>query len=159
MKIVFVLIALLTLTGCPNTAYFEPTPLADGNKAMVYVYRPAASNPGKKPLTLSYPELMVDGKSAGFLKYKEYLALQVEPGTREFLLTGLTRDARWEPKDISYKLEVEGGKSYYLRFGVEFNTDKMSLGTFKGQYLISFYPLDPDDAVYEIRHTSKAEGQ
>jgi len=156
MKILFVLAALLTLGGCPNTAYFEPTPLATSDKAMVYVYRPAASNPGKKPLTLSYPEVMVDGKSAGFLKYKEYLALQLEPGKKEFLITGLTREAKWEPKDISYRLELEPGKTYYLRFGVEFNTSKMSLGTFRGNYLISFYPIDESDAVYEIRHTSKA---
>jgi hypothetical protein len=38
---------------------------------------------------------------------------------------------------------------------VEYDTDKMSLGTFKGQYIINFHPVSNKDAVYEIRHTDK----
>ena len=43
------LFALLTtlallLPGCQSSAYFEPTPIAGAGKAMVYVYRPAATN-------------------------------------------------------------------------------------------------------------------
>jgi hypothetical protein len=148
---------LIALAGCPNTAYFEPTPISDAGKAMVYVYRPAASNPGKKPLTLSYPEVMVDGTSRGFLKYNEYLALEVEPGEREFLVTGLTRDARWEPKDRKYTLRVSAGESYFMRFGVEFDVDRMTLGSFSGQYIITFHPVDRSEAVYEIRHSDKAK--
>jgi len=156
MKTLFALLALLTLSGCPNTAYFEPTPVAQSGKAMVYIYRPEATNPGKKPLRLSYPEVMMDGNSVGFLKYNEHLAVEVAPGEHEFVVTGLTRDAKWEPKDLSYSLQVNAGESYFLRFRVEFDTAKMSLGTFKGQYIINFHPVDETDAVYEIRHTSKA---
>lgn len=151
------LLALFTLAGCPNKAYFEPTPLANEGKAMVYVYRPAASNPGKKPLRLSYPEVMLDGNSVGFLKYNEYLAVEVEPGQREFLLTGLTRDARWKPKDRKYTLRVSPNESYFMRFGVEFDVAKMSLGTFSGQYIITFHPVDRSEAVYEIRHTDSSQ--
>lgn len=156
------LIALLLLLGpLPESGplaadYFEPTPISTPGKAMVYVYRPAASNPGKKPLRFKYPELMVDGKSAGFLKYKKYLAVEVDPGKREFLLTGLTRNANWEPRDRKYKLTVEAGESYFMRFKVEFDVARMSLGSFTGQYLITLYPVDRSDAVYEIRHTDKA---
>ena len=152
-----VILAILTaLAGCANSDYFEPTPLAEAGNSMVYVYRPAAKNPGKKPLTLSYPEVLVDGDSAGFLKYKEYLPVELTPGEHEFRVTGLTREARWEPKDRKYKLRTEAGESYFLRFGVEFDVDRMSLGTFRGQYIITFYPVDPEDAVYEIRHTDNA---
>jgi hypothetical protein len=147
-------IALLSLYGCANSSFFEPTPITKPGNAMVYIYRPAATNPGKKPLTLSYPEVMIDGKSAGFLKYKKYLAVEVPPGQHEFLVTGLTREARWEPKDNSLKLEVEPGQNYFLRFQVEFNVAKMSLGTFTGQYIINLTPVSETDAVYEIRHTS-----
>ena len=148
--------ALLALAGCPNKSYFEPTPISQQGKAMVYVYRPAASNPGKKPLRLSYPEVLVDGTSRGFLRYNQYLALEMEPGEREFLVTGLTRDARWEPKDRRYTLRVSPGESYFMRFGVEFDVARMSLGTFTGQYIITFHPVDRSEAVYEIRHTEKA---
>ena len=159
MKKILVLLqvlALLSLYGCASSSYFEPTPIAKPGNAMVYIYRPAATNPGKKPLTLSYPEVMVDGQSRGFLKYNQYLAIEVVPGQREFLVTGLTRGAKWEPRDLSYKLETEAGGSYFLRFRVEFDVAKMSLGTFKGQYIINLTPVSETDAVYEIRHTSNS---
>lgn len=162
MKRNFTFLSLLTLAclaGCVSSSFFEPTPIAKSGNAMVYVYRPAATNPGKKPLTLSYPEVMLDGVSAGLLKYNEYLALEVTPGQREFLVTGLTRDAKWEPRDLSYTLNVEAGKSYFLRYRVEFDTAKMSLGTFRGQYIINFMPINETDAIYEIRHTSNAGKQ
>ena len=150
---VAIVVALQFLGGCANSDYFEPTELANTSNSMVYVYRPAAKNPGKKPLTLSYPEVLVDGESAGFLKYKEYLPVELPSGEHEFRITGLTREARWEPKDSKYNLTTEAGKSYFLRFGVEFDVDRMSLGTFRGQYIITLHPVDPDEAVYEIRHT------
>jgi hypothetical protein len=141
-----------------NSDYFEPTAIAVDGNAMVYVYRPAATNPGfAKPLRRSYPEIMVDGESAGFLKYNRYLAVEVAPGEHRFLVTGLTRGARWEPRDREYKLKVEPGESYFLRLRVEYDTDKMSLGSFKGQYIINFHPVDGNDAVYEIRHTDKMD--
>ena len=149
------ILVLIGLSGCANSAYFEPTPISTAGKAMVYVYRPAATNPGTKPLRLSYPEVMVDGNSAGFLKYNQYLALEVDPGKRAFLVTGLTRGAKWEPKDRSYTLDVKPGASYFMRFRVEFDTAKMSIDSFKGQYIITLHPVDEVDAVYEIRHTSK----
>jgi hypothetical protein len=159
MKILFATLALLILSGCPNTAYFEPTPIAQPGEAMVYIYRPEATNPGKKPLRLSYPEVMMDGNSVGFLKYNGHLAVEVAPGEHEFVVTGLTRDAKWEPKDRKYTLEVEAGESYFMRFRVEFDTAKMSLGTFRGQYIISFHPVDETEAIYEIRHTSNASDE
>ena len=149
-------LVLLLLNGCANSSYFEPTPIAKPGNAMVYIYRPAATNPGKKPLTLSYPEVMIDGQSVGFLKYKKYLAVEVAPGQREFLVTGLTQGAKWEPRDLAHKLEVDAGQSYFLRFRVEFDVAKMSLGSFTGQYIINLTPVSETDAVYEIRHTSKA---
>ena len=108
----FLLLGLTAVGGCVSSSYFEPTPIAKPGNAMVYIYRPEATNPGKKPLTLSYPEVMMDGQSVGFLKYNEYLALEVAPGKREFLVTGLTRDAKWEPKDrklyfYTFRLEVK----------------------------------------------------
>jgi len=150
--------ALSALAGCANNDYFEPTALVDLSNSMVYVYRPAASNPGKKPLITSYPEILVDGQTAGLLKYKEYLAIELPPGRHEIVATGLTRDARWEPEDSSYKLLTEAGKSYFMRFRVEYNTAEMSLGTFRGQYLIHLHPVDEGEAVYQIRENKNSAG-
>ena len=151
----FVALLLSVTLGCANSAYFEPTPLADKGNAMVYIYRPGGSNPGKKPLVTSYPEILVDGTSAGMLKYKKYLAIELAPGQHDIVATGLTREARWEPKDRSYALTVEAGQSYFMRLRVEFNTDSMTIGSFRGQYLIHLHPVDETDAVYEIRELSQ----
>lgn len=152
----FTFCLLLVLGACVSSSYFEATAIDTPGNAMLYIYRPAASNPGKKPLTLSYPEVMINGDSVGFLKYKEYLALEVEPGQKELRMTGLTREAKWKPRDVNYKLTVEAGESYFMRFGVEFDVDKMTLGSFRGQYIITFHPIAESDAVYEIRDTSNA---
>jgi hypothetical protein len=157
LQLLLATIALVLLAGCQGSAYFEPTPLANPDNAMVYLYRPAATKPGKKPLRLSYPEAMIDGKSAGFLKYNEYLALEIPPGKHEFVLTGLTREAKWEPKDRTYSLDVKPGQTYFLRFKVEFDTDNMSLDTFTGQYLIYLHAVDREEAIYEIRYASRAK--
>jgi hypothetical protein len=155
-QILLVTIALVLFAGCQGNAYFEPTPLANPDNAMVYLYRPAATNPGKKPLRLSYPQVMIDGNSAGFLKYNEYLALEIPPGKHEFVVTGLTREAKWEPKDRNYSLEVEPGQTYFMRFKVEFDTDNMSLDSFTGQYLIHLHRVEREEAIYEIRYASRA---
>lgn len=154
-RLLLILLPLAALLGCANSDYFEPAPSANTGNAMVYIYRPEATTPGPaRPLWNSYPEIMVDGKSAGFVKYNRHLPVEVEPGEHEFLVTGLTPNARWAPKDLKYKLKVEPGQDYYLRLRVEFDTDKMSLGTFKNQYIINFHQVDSKDAVYEIRHTN-----
>ena len=69
---------------------------------------------------------------------------------------GLTRGAKWEPRDLSLKLDVDAGQSYFLRYLVEFDVDKMNLGSFKSQYIINLTPVRETDAVYEIRYTSNA---
>lgn len=151
--LILVVAGILPLAGCGNTAYFEAQgPKVEGN-AVVYVYRPAATNPGKKPLRTSYPEITVDGSGVGMLKYNQHLRVELPAGEHEFIATGLTRDARWEPKDRNFTLNLDAGKTYYLRLRVEFNTDKMSIGTFKGQYTIHLHPIEPGEAVYQIRDT------
>ncbi|MEP6389006.1 MAG: DUF2846 domain-containing protein [Halioglobus sp.] len=153
-RLLLIFLALVTLRGCANSDYFEPVASADPGSAVVYIYRPKATSPGlAKPLSSSYPEIMMNGESVGFIKYNRYLPVEVQPGEHEFLITGLTPNARWEPKDLKYKLKVEAGQTYYMRLRVEFDTDKMSLGTFTGQYIINFHPVANDEAIYEIRHT------
>lgn len=157
MRALYPALTLLLICGlgaCANSDYFEKTPLANKENAMVYIYRPGASNPGKKPLITSYPEILVDDNSAGMLKYNHYLTLELPPGEHEIVATGLTRDARWKPEDRRYKLRTEAGQSYFMRFRVEYNTDNMSIGSFRDNYLIHLHPVDESEAVYEIRHTS-----
>ena len=144
---------VLMLGACANTDYFAPVPPADPDSAVVYLYRPAATNPGKKPLTTSYPEILVDGNSVGVLKYRKHMRLELPAGSYEFVATGLTPDARWEPEDRQYTLQTEAGQVYYMRFRVEFNTANMSIGSFSGQYRIHLHPVNENEAIYQIRET------
>ena len=58
--------------------------------------------------------------------------------------------------DVS--LTLEPGDVKYLRFRVEFNTDKMSIGTFRGQYIINLHAIAESEAIYQIRETKPAGG-
>jgi hypothetical protein len=151
------LLVLLTLGACSGTPHFVDHSLSDPAKALVYVYRPKASNPGKKPMRYSYPDIQVDGESVGVLRYNEYLVTELEPGPREFLATGLSAAADWNQKEVRYTRHLEAGKSYYLRLRVEYNTDNMTVGSFRGQYFIHLHAVDYSEAVYEIRDASKAQ--
>jgi hypothetical protein len=149
-------LVLLSIGACSSTPYFVEQTLSDPSKALVYVYRSKATNPGKKPMRYSYPDIQVDGASLGVLRYNEFLVAELEPGRRDFLATGLSPISDWNQGEARYTQQLEAGKTYYLRLRVEYNTDNMSVGTFKGQYLIHLHALDYNEAVYEIRDASRA---
>lgn len=149
------LVIFTLLAACASPGYFEPTPIAKPGNAMVYLYRPAASNPGLKPLYMSYPEVLVDGSSYGFLKYRHYLAIELPPGKHEFRLTGLTEHSKWEPKDVNYSVDLESGETVFLDFRVEFNTADMVLFEPGPKYIIRVNRVSESKAVYVIRDTTK----
>lgn len=149
-------VCAINLAGCQHNAYFEAALPSSPDNALVYLYRPQASNPGKKPLVLSYPDILVDGDSVGVLKYNEYLVLELAPGQREFVATGLTRQANWKPENVSYNMRLEAGQRYFMRLRVEYDTDHMTIGSFRGQYLIHMHAVDETEALYEIRYASES---
>ena len=124
---------------------------------MVYLYRPAASNPGTKPLYFSYPEVMVDGNSQGFLHYSQYLAIELPPGQHAFRLTGLTKGAKWEPRDVDRSINLTPGETAFLEFRVEFNTAEMGLLNMGPKYMINLTQIPESQAVYKIRDTTKTK--
>lgn len=154
MRVWSIFLLPLLLGACSATPYFAAKTLSDPEKALVYVYRPKASNPGKKPMRYSYPDIQVDGASIGILHYNKHLVAELTPGSREFVSTGLSPLADWNQGETKYTLKLEAGKTYYMRLRVEYNTDHMTIGSFKGQYRIHMHPVDYDEAAYEIRNTS-----
>ena len=63
-----VLLLPLLLAGCSNPAYFQAVQPSNPNNAVLYLYRPEASNPGlMQPLRFDYPEVFIDGQSIGTL--------------------------------------------------------------------------------------------
>ncbi|HLD67604.1 MAG TPA: DUF2846 domain-containing protein [Pseudomonas sp.] len=146
----------LLLAGCSGPGYFEPLQ-PDNDSSVVYLYRPKADNPGMQPLRLSYPDVQVDGRSIGQLKFNTHVAVELSPGKHTVRVTGLSKAASWEPRDIEQTFTVKPGEVKYLKLDVRFNLREMNLGQPKASYLIHLRPMRSEDAVYEIRSTDRVD--
>lgn len=144
---------LLLLTGCAGPGYFEAVPPSSAEKSVVYLYRPEADNPGRQPLRLSYPDVLIDEQSVGVLQFNSYRRIELVPGKHNLRITGLSRQAKWEPRDIQQAFSVAPGETKYLKLDVRFNLSEMTLGSGGPSYLIHLRPMRADDALYEIRNT------
>jgi len=143
----------LVLAGCSGPGYFEPRQPSDG-QSVVYVYRPKADNPGMQPLRHAYPDIQIDGRSVGQLKFNSHLAVALQPGKHSIRITGLSKNANWEPRDIEQSFMVQPGEVKYLKLNVAFNLNEMNLGQPKPSYRIVLTPMRGEDALYEIRATN-----
>ncbi len=141
----------LALTAC-SAPYFEPLEPADA-RIVVYIYRVKADNPGLQPLRFSYPEIFLDGQSVGLMKYKTRLMAEVSAGRHHIKVTGLSRDAAWDLKDINLDFISKPGEIRYFKLDVQYNLEEMQIGQPRPQYRVYLTPVDADEAVYEIRYT------
>ncbi|MBV2131750.1 DUF2846 domain-containing protein [Pseudomonas sp. MAP12] len=146
----------LALGGCSGPGYFEPQQ-PGGNTSVVYLYRPKASNPGMQPLRHSYPDIQIDGFSVGQLKFNTHFPITLQPGKHEIRVTGLTENSKWEPRDIKQNFTVGAGEVRYLKLNVQYNLSEMNLGQPAPSYLVNLVPMRSEDAIYEIRNTTRAE--
>ncbi|MGY4533189.1 hypothetical protein ACVW0Y_002319 [Pseudomonas sp. TE3786] len=145
--------SVFLFAGCSSSpGYFEPQQ-PDKDRSLVYLYRPKADNPGMQPLRLSYPDVQIDGQSVGQLKFNSHFAADLSPGKHKVRITGLSKAADWEPKDIEQSFSVQPGEVKYLKLDVRYNLNEMNLGQPKASYLIYLTPMRGEDAVYEIRNT------
>jgi hypothetical protein len=150
--------SVLMLQGCASTPkYFEPTPIAGTDNSMLYLYRPAASNPGSKPLLRSYPEVMINGVSHGVIRYNEYRGIELSPGATEVRLTGNSANAKWKPRDTLYSLMLHPGKTAYLKFRVEYNMKNMRLIDPGPKYQIGMSLTPASQATQEMRFVDKGD--
>ncbi|MET1076659.1 MAG: hypothetical protein ABWY06_01425 [Pseudomonas sp.] len=141
----------LLLAGCTGPGYFEPIPPSSPDLATLYLFRPKADNPGSQPLRFSYPDVLLDEQSIGTLEFNAHRRVELQPGRHTLRITGLTRQAKWEPHDIEQSFSVAPGEVKYLKLDVRFNMKEMTLIT--PSYLIHLRPMEPEEAVYEIRTT------
>jgi len=152
--------AALVLTACAQSVgHFTPTPAANPENSVLYVYRPEATKPGlMKPLLLEYPDVLVDGKSIGVLKYDQYITSELAPGAHTVTITGLTATSSgWAARDIEKTIRASQGQPVFMKLQVEYDTDKMTLDQLGPKYIINLSTVSGDDARYEIRNTSPAK--
>lgn len=149
-----VLLLPLLLAGCSSPAYFQAVQPSNPNNAMLYLYRPEASNPGlMQPLRFDYPEVFIDGQSIGALKFNQYRHLELAPGTHNVRITGLSPAAKWPIRDIEQKVTLNPAQIKYLKLDVQYNLNEMVIGQPSPSYSIHLTPMRSEDALYEIRHT------
>jgi hypothetical protein len=152
-RLLSLLSLLLLLTGCAGPGYFEAVPPSSPEQAVLYLYRPEADNPGRQPLRFSYPDVLIDEQSVGTLQFNSHRRIELAPGRHSIRITGLTRQAKWEPRDIKQQFSVAPGEIKYIKLDVRFNLSEMTLGRPGPSYLIHLRPMRADDAIYEIRNT------
>lgn len=143
----------LVLSACSGPGHFQPQPPIARDAATLYLYRPEASNPGRQPLRLSYPAVLVDGRPAGTLKFNSHKRLELPAGSHELRFTGLVEGANWEPRDVAQRIDLKPGEVRYVKLDVQFNLDQMTLGSPGPSYRIRIVPMRAEDAIYEIRAT------
>jgi hypothetical protein len=102
---------------------------------------------------MSYPDVQIDGTRVGQLTFNSHFAVNLAPGQHSVRITGLSKTANWEPRDIQQTFTVKPGEIKYLKLSVAYNLSEMNLGQPKPSYLIQLRPMRSDDAVYEIRDT------
>lgn len=143
----------LVLAGCSSPGYFEPQQPSNGI-SMLYLYRPKADNPGMQPLRMSYPDIQIDGRSVGQLKFNTHMGIGLAPGQHQIRVTGLSKTADWEPRDIEQYFTIKANDVSYLKLDVQFNLREMNIGQPAPDYAIYLTPMRSEDALYEIRNTS-----
>ncbi|WP_405118138.1 hypothetical protein [Pseudomonas leptonychotis] len=78
MHLRLLLLVPLLMTGCSTPKYFEAVQPSSPQRAVLYLYRPQASNPGlMQPLRYDYPEVFIDGQSIGMLKFNSHQHIEL----------------------------------------------------------------------------------
>jgi hypothetical protein len=150
---------ILLLSACTQTVgHFSPTVASDPNNTVFYLYRPEATTPGvMKPLKFDYPDVLIDGKSIGVLKYGEYLVTELTPGAHSITITGLTTaSSNWAERDIKQVIPASQEKQVFMKLQVEYNVAEMNLAQLGAKYIIRLLSVDAENAQYEIRNTVPA---
>ncbi|WP_164718210.1 DUF2846 domain-containing protein [Colwellia sp. Arc7-635] len=124
MRVLFLIICTLIFSGCSASGErfngFENTAL---NKSSLYIYRPSKFFQGG-----TWPTVFIDGQEKFSLKNSGYVFSQLEPGEHEIKIGSTSFLDNWIFGDVVGNIDTEKGKTYYLRFDIEFQ-DASSMGT------------------------------
>jgi hypothetical protein len=148
---VCVLSVLLSACGAGQAARgkdYRPPVLSDSGKSLLVIYRPAQSWRAKAG---AWPEVFVDDRSLGILRYKGYITAEVEPGAQRLRLTGLTSASRsWDFRDRDLALSLKPGETYYYEVVVVYDENSNVLGKPGMDYTLQAFPTREEDAKYKL---------
>lgn len=153
----FILFLVLSSTACSSDPkYFDVAQPAE-DEGILYVYRSKVKHVVLQPMRYSYPDLILDGNSIGVLKYKTRRAIPIKAGKHNLRVTGLTEKAKWDQKDKELNFKIKPGEIKYLKINIQYDIDEINHIETMNKRAIYITPVDPEDAIYEIRDTKEAE--
>jgi hypothetical protein len=155
-KLFILLLALISSACTSDPKYFEAIQPVD-DESVLYVYRAKVKGVVLQPMRYSYPDLILDGNSVGVLKYKTHRAIPIKAGKHELRVTGLTKLAKWDQKDKKLSFKIKPGQIKYLKINIHYDIDENNHIETMNKRAIYITPIDPEDAIYEIRDTEEAE--
>ncbi|RKX63098.1 MAG: hypothetical protein DRP42_08030 [Tenericutes bacterium] len=148
----FILFLMVASSACfAASNYFEAIQPV-GDEGVLYIYRPKVKGVLIQPYRRSYPDLILDGKSIDVLKFNTHRAVRIKAGEHTLRVTGLTKKANWEPRDKELTFKIVPGQIKYLKLNIQYG----DRGGFD-ERVIYITPIEPEDAIYEIRDTDEAE--
>ena len=123
IKALFLSSALLLVACSSKESVFIPAPQDDEQGSVVYVYRPGSSTN-----FMMSPRVVIDGNEKFKIGSGDYRYVYLQPGEHSVVLNPTDQYQTHE----AVKLNVEAGKSYYLRVktSLKFEQDKMNTRTF-----------------------------
>lgn len=153
----FILFLAVSSTACSSDPkYFEVIQPTE-DEGILYVYRAKVKGVLIQPMRFSYPDLILDGKSIGVLKYMTHRAIPIKAGKHHLKVTGLTEKAKWDQKDKELNFKIKPGQIKYLKINIQYDIDEINHVTTMNKRAIYITPVDADKAIYEIRDTDEAE--
>ena len=124
MRAILLAIFIIMLSGCSASGErfngFQPVA---NNKSAVYIYRPSEFFQGG-----TWPTVFIDGVEKFSLKNGGYIFSNLTSGKHEIKIGATSFFDNWSFKDVVGTIDVEEGKTYYLRFDVKFK-DAASYGS------------------------------
>ena len=155
LKLSFLSLLVVLVNGCQATGEKYEEVQSEANKSMIYIYRP---NIGIKGKASEYPEVFINDTSLGVLRAKGYMKQELPVGQHEIRITGLTDKANWSFRDIKHTVNVKHESQNYFRLMVRFDPESNNRLLEPGEhYLVFLTPVEPGDAIYEIRNTKFSE--
>ncbi len=151
------LAAAVGIGGCQSSGGrpFMPESVENPKNGRAYVYWPGQrwrEKAGK------YPELQIDGVPVGVLRYKTYLELELPPGMHEFRVTAFSKAANWDVDDKYFTMDIDPGKTVYVRLLVKFDQKMNKLGGGSMKYVVQLLPRGESQARMEMSDLNELEG-
>jgi hypothetical protein len=147
LKVLFLVICTLILSGCSASGdRFKGFEEVAADKSSLYIYRPSKYFQGG-----TWPTVFIDGEEKFLLKNAGFVFTQLEPGQHEIKIGATSFLDHWIFGRVVGNIDFEKGKTYYLKFDIEF-VNASSIGTvISSSGSVSLIKVNKEQAKLDLR--------